>query len=99
MKKRLISMVMVVAVAFSFIACGTVYKKATNVTCKDAQINGAFYKVRCVGEMDASPEKIEATFAEHATNVCKENGYSGFKIGDNIPQTPSGYNATIECTP
>ena len=99
MKKRLTGIIIGIAVAFSFIACGTVYKKATNVECKDAQINGAFYKVRCVGAMDASPEKIKATFAEHATNVCKENGYGGFKFDDNIPQTPTGYNATIECTP
>ena len=86
-------------VTFSFIACGSVYKKTHNVTCKDAQIDGPFFKVLCVGELDANPETIEATFTEHATKLCKENGYSGFKIGDNIPQMSSGYNATIECTP
>ena len=44
MIRRSTNMIVAVVVAFSFIACGTAYKKNTEVTCKDAQIDGAFYK-------------------------------------------------------
>ena len=96
MKNNICSL-LIIMVALSFISCAA-YKKDHAVTCKDAQINGAFFKVRCVGELSASPEKIKATFEEHAISVCKDHGYSGFKISDSIPQTSAGYNATIECT-
>ena len=97
MKKRQIWAVMSIAIAVTFISC-TAYKKDHAVSCHNAHVNGDFFTVECRGALDASPEAVEASFTEYAQKLCMENGYNGFRISGDPPQTPATFGGTIECT-
>ena len=97
MKYRRLYFLMIITMFISIISCA-VYKKEHAVSCKNAHINGHFYTVECMGELDASQEAIKASFSEYALKVCEENGYSGFRVSGAPPEMSSFYNATIECT-
>jgi len=94
--KKIILTLVIIAMGITFISCAA-YEKDHAVSCNNAHVNGDFYTVECMGALDASPEAVKASFTEYAQKLCVENGYNGFSISGNPPQTPASFGATIEC--
>ena len=98
MRSRTQYLKLIVVISLVLASCAGTSRRDGAIECENFHVDENIYRVVCKGENDVSPVTVQSEFQDHATKVCRENGYGYYAISGETPPLSTSYAAIIECT-
>ena len=97
MRSRTQYLTLIVVISLVLASCVGTFRRDGAIECENFHVDENIYRVVCKGENDVSPVTVQSEFQDHATKVCRENGYGYYAISGEPPALSISYGAIIEC--
>ena len=97
MRSRTQYLTLIVVISLVLASCAWTSRRDGAIECENFHVDKNIYRVVCKGENDVSPVIVQSEFQDHATKVCRENGYGYYAISGEPPALSISYGAIIEC--